>query len=294
MNPPDDAPTSNDESNVDHLGRKPARLQLSKIFMRMDDPRAENQIVKWDGKDPARRCSVFILSNLEDSFMHSNIDMGDLRIKQFKNTPNPSFNAARIPTASLIKRNIGCPFIGTYLHPPSNGPQGDGITIQEAQTLLPILMAKGHILQRKTKKTFWFKFNELEYSDFDFENHSQFLPMCIKSDGSFIHNTLTPNISDNSRFYTPLRNYIARDPNASFLGSLQRYQIGKTPYTHTPRPPPRPSLRPTPGPTPRPTPGPHKGGKSRRKLKISRRRTRRGTRRGTRRRSRRGTRRQRI
>jgi hypothetical protein len=283
MIPDDPDLTSNDESNVDHLGRKPARLLLSKIFMHMN---ADNQIVKWDGKDPTRRCSVFILSNLEDSFMHSHIDMGDLRIKQFKNTPNPSFNAARIPTAALIKRNIGCPFIGTYLHPPSNGAQGDGITIQEAQTLLPNLMAKGHILQRKTKKTFWFKFNELEYPDFDFENHLQFLPMCIKSDGSFIHNTLTPNISDNGRYYTPLRKYIARDPNASFLGSLQdKYRIGKTPYTPTPRPPPRPSLRPT----PRPTPGPHKGGKSRRKLKISRRRTRRGTRRRTRRGTRRRT-----
>ena len=289
MNPHDDDPTSNDESNVDHLGRAPARLQLSKIFMRMNDPRADNQIVKWDGKDPAERCSVFILSNLEDSFMHSHIDMGDLRSKQLQNTFNPSFNAARIPTAALIKRNIGCPFIGTYLHPPSNGAQGDGITIQEAQTLLPNLMAKGHILQRKTKKTFWFKFNELEYSDFDFENHSRFLPMCIKSDGSFIHNTLTTNISDYGRYYTPLRNYIVRDPNASYTGSLQpRYRIGKTPYTPTPRPKPRPSLRPTP--TPRPTPGPHKGGKSHRKLKISRRRTRRGTRRRTRR----GTRRQRI
>lgn len=291
MNPHDDDPTSNDESNVDSLGRKPAILQLSKIFMRMDDPKAENQIVKWDGKDPAGRCSVFILSNLEDSFMHSNIDMGDLRIKQFKNTPNPSFNAARIPTASLIKRNIGCPFIGTYLRPPSNGPQGDGITIQEAQTLLPNLMAKGHILQRKTKKTFWFKFNELEYSDFDFKNHSQFLPMCIKSDGSFIHNTLTPNISDNSRFYTPLRNYIPPDPSVSLLRSLERNYIGignKRKRANTPTP--RPSLRPTPGPTPRPTPRPHKGGKSRRKLKISRRRTRRGTRRRTGKRARRGTR----
>jgi hypothetical protein len=133
-------------------------------------------------------------------------------------------------------------------------------------------MANGHILHRRMKDTFWFKFNELEYSNFDLNNHLQFLPMCFKSDGKFIHNTLTPNISDNGRFYTPLRNYIVRDPNASLLRSLQqRYRIGKTPYTPTPRHTPRPSLR--------PTPRPHKGGKSRRKLKISRRRTRRRTRR---------------
>ena len=268
---PGDIVTSDDEWKVDAMGRNPVRLQLSKIFMHMN---ADNQIVKWDGKDPAGRCSVFILSNLEDSFLHSNIDIGDLRSKQ--NTLNPSFNAARIPTASLIRRNIGCPFIGTYLYPPSNGAPLNGITIHEAQTLLKNLMAKGHILHRRMKDTFWFKFNELEYSNFDLKNHLQSLPMCIKSDGNFIHNTLTPNISDNSRFYTPLRNYIVRDPNASFLGSLQqRYRIGKTPYTPTPRHTPRPSLR--------PTPGLHNGGKSRRKLKISRRRTRRGTRRRSRR-----------
>jgi hypothetical protein len=280
MNPHDGDLTSDDEWDVDAMGRNPARLQLSKIFMRMNDPKAENRIVKWDGKDPAGRCSVFILSNLEDSFMHSNIDIGDLRNKQFKNTHNPSFNVARIPTASLIARNVGCPLIGTYLQPPSNGAQGHGITIQEAQTLLPNLMAKGHILQRKTKNTFWFKFNEHEYSDFDFKNHLPFLPTCIKSDGKFIHNTLTSNISDNSRFYIPLRNYIPPDPSVSLLRSLERNYIDignkrKRANTPSPRPTPRPSLR--------PTPGPHKGGKSRRKLKISRRRTRRGTRRRSRR-----------
>jgi hypothetical protein len=286
MNPPDHDPTSNDEEDVDAMGRKPARLQLSKIFMHVN---AENRIVKWDGKNPAGRCSVFILSNLEDSFMHSNIDIGDLRYKQFEHTHNPSFNVARIPTASLIKRNVGCPLIGTYLQPPSNGAQGDGITIQEAQTLLPNLMAKGHILHRRAKNTFWFKFNELEYPDFDFENHLPFLPTCIKSDGKFIHNTLTSNILDNGRFYTPLKKYIPLDPSVSLLRSLQqRYRIGKTQYKPTPRP------TPTPRPSLRPTPGPHKGGKSRRKLKISRRRTRRGTRRRSRRGTRRGTRRQRI
>ena len=273
MNPHDDDLTSNDETNVDPMGRKPMSLQLSKIFMHTN---ADNQIVKWDGKDPKGRCSVFILSNLEDSFLHSNIDIGDLRSKQ--NTLNPSFNAARIPTASLIRRNIGCPFIGTYLYPPSNGVQRDGINIHEAQTLLKNLMAKGHILHRRAKNTFWFKFDELAYSNFDLKNHLQFLPMCIKSDGKFIHNTLTPNISDNGHFYTPLINYIPPDPSVSLLRSLQhRYRIGKTPYTPTPRPPPRPSLR--------PTPGPHNGGKSRRKLKISRRRTRRRTRRQTKRRT---------
>ena len=280
MNPHDDDLTSNDESNVDPMGRKPMSLQLSKIFMRMDDPKAENQIVKWDGKDPEGRCSVFILSNLEDSFLHSNIDIGDLRSKGYENTISPSFNAARIPTASLIRRNIGCPFIGTYLYPPSNGAQGDGINIQEAQTLLPNLMAKGHILHRRAKNTFWFKFNEREYSNFDLKNHFQFLPMCIKSDGKFIHNTLTTNISDNSRFYTPFRNYIPPDPSVSLLRSLERNYIGignKRKRANTPSP--RPSLR--------PTPGPHKGGKSRRKLKISRRRTGKRARRGTRRRSRR-------
>jgi hypothetical protein len=265
--------TSDDESNVDAMGRNPMRLQLSKIFMHMN---ADNRIVKWDGKDPAGRCSVFILSNLEDSFIHSNIDMGDLRSKGYENTISPSFNASRIPTASLIRRNIGCPFIGTYLYPPSNGAPLNGITIKEAQTLLKNLMEKGHILYRRKKDTFWFKFNELEYSNFDLKNHLQFLPMCFKSDGNFIHNTLTTNISDNGRFYTPLRNYIPPDPSVSLLRSLQqRYRIGKTPYTPTPRPTPRPS--------PRPTPRPHKGGKSRRKLKTSRRRTRRRTRRRIRR-----------
>jgi len=270
---PGDIVTSDDEF-VDAMGRKPMRLQLSKIFMYMN---AGNQIVKWDGKDPKGRCSVFILSNLEDSFLHSNTDMGDLRNKQ--NTLNPSFNASRIPTASLIRRNIGCPFIGTYLYPPSSIPVPlDSITIQEAQTLLKNLMAKGHILHRRAKNTFWFKFNELEYSNFDLKNHLQFLPMCIKSEGNFIHNTLTPNISDNGRFYTPLRNYIPPDPSVSLLRSLQqRYRIGKTPYTPTPRHTPRPSLR--------PTPGLHNGGKSRRKLKISRRRTRRRSRRQTKRRT---------
>ena len=272
MNPNSDIVTSDDDEwKVDAMGRKPMRLQLSKIFMHLNDQKAENKIVKWDGKDPAGRCSVFILSNLEDSFIHSNIDMGDLRSKQFENSINPSFNASRIPTASLIRRNIGCPFIGTYLYPPSDGVPRDGINILEAQTLLKNLMTKGHILHRRTKDTFWFKFNELEYSKFDLKNHLQFLPMCFKSDGNFIHNTLTPNISDNGRYYTPLKYYIARDPSVSFLDSLQkRYRIGKTPYT----------------PTPRPTPRPHKGGKSRRKLKISRRRTRRRTRRRSRRRSR--------
>ena len=114
---PGDIVTSDDEWKVDAMGRNPVRLQLSKIFMHMN---ADNQIVKWDGKDPAGRCSVFILSNLEDSFLHSNIDIGDLRSKQ--NTLNPSFNAARITTASLIRRNIGCPFIGTYLYPPLWSP----------------------------------------------------------------------------------------------------------------------------------------------------------------------------
>jgi hypothetical protein len=269
---PGDIVTSDDEF-VDAMGRKPMSLQLSKIFMHMN---ADNQIVKWDGKDPKGRCSVFILSNLEDSFLHSNTDIGDLRNKGFENTINPSFNAARIPTASLIRRNIGCPFIGTYLYPPSNGAPLNGITIQEAQTLLPNLMAKGHILHRRAKNTFWFKFNELEYSNFDLKNHLQFLPMCIKSDGKFIHNTLTTNISDNGRFYTPLRNYIPPDPSVSLLRSLERNSIGignKRKRANTPTP--RPSLR--------PTPGPHNGGKSRRKLKISRRRTRRGTRRRSRR-----------
>jgi hypothetical protein len=270
--------TSDDELNVDAMGRKPMRLQLSKIFMHMN---ADNRIVKWDGKDPAGRCSVFILSNLEDSFIHSNINMGVLRSKQFENTLNPSFNAARIPTASLIRRNIGCPFIGTYLYPPSSIPvQLDSITIQEAQTLLKNLMEKGHILYRRKKHTFWFKFNELEYSNFDLKNHLQFLPMCFKSDGNFIHNTLTPNISDNGNYYQPLRNYIPPDPSVSLLRSLERNYIGignkrKRANTPSPRPTPRPSLR--------PTPGPHNGGKSRRKLKISRRRTRRGTRRRSRR-----------
>jgi hypothetical protein len=270
--------TSDDESNVDAMGRKPMRLQLSKIFMHMN---ADNRIVKWDGKDPAGRCSVFILSNLEDSFIHSNTDMGDLRSKQFENTINPSFNAARIPTASLIRRNIGCPFIGTYLYPPSSIPVPlDSITIHEAQTLLKNLMEKGNILHRRAKNTFWFKFNELDYSNFDLINHLKFLPMCFKSEGNFIHNTLTPNISDNGRYYTPLINYIPPDPSVSLLRSLERNYIGignkrKRANTPSPRPTPRPSLR--------PTPGPHKGGKSRRKLKISRRRTRRGTRRRSRR-----------
>ena len=269
MNPPNDDTTSNDEGGVDAMGRKYPFIDLSKIFMQVN---ADNRIVKWDGKDPAGRCSVFILSNLEDSLIHSNIDMGGLRSKQFVNAINPSFNASRIPTASLIRRNIGCPFIGTYLYPPSSIPvPHNSINIQEAQTLLKNLMKNGHILHRKKKDTFWFKFNELEESDFHLDDHLQFLPMCFTNDGNFIHSTLSPNISVNGKYYEPLDNYIRPDPSVSFLASLQRkYRIGKTP---TPR------ARPTPGPTPRPTPRPHKGGKSRRKLKISRRRTRRRTRR---------------
>ena len=165
--------------HVDAKGRiiLPVKLQLTKIFMRRHEG---GEIFPWDGKDPSGRCSVFILSKLEEGFIHGNISIGDLRTKLFNIERRPSFDVMYIPTTSVIGKSIGCPVIGTYLYPPpSTSRITYGITTQEGQTLLENLKRDGHILQRtyrnpSTKNTFWFKFKEGEPPPLIFINNLKF------------------------------------------------------------------------------------------------------------------------
>jgi hypothetical protein len=230
----DSLETVNDQYAPSETGELPHKLQITRIFMRLHE---NGKIVPWDGKPPAGRCSVFILNELDEGFIHQHINVGDLRRRTLTNQRRPLVTPAHIPTQALIGRPIGKTVIGTYLYPSSSMlDQPDSITTQEAQTLLDKLIEDGYILKRNykdpNKYTFWFKFDKGDASNFDICNHYNLIPKCFKSYGKFIHYTLSSNISPTSKYYRPLRKYIPRDRDAVsrsiILASMGR-GIGKPP-----------------------------------------------------------------